>query len=230
MLGNHLGDGLLDAQAFVLRLVDGQPGQILGAEHAGCVRVDFLVGGAFDHQHHFAARWIVHHTVVDFGDGAAADLLVILGEFAAQRHAAVRAEGFQQVVHGVGDAVQRLIEHDGARFRLEHAQMLHALGVLAWQESFVAEAVGGQAGQAQCVEYGAGAGGAGDGQVAFDGAAHDGQTGIVDGGHAGVGNHQHGRTDFHVVEQAVGLIAFVVVVVGDHAAIHVHAETVRQVV
>ena len=166
--------------------------------------------------------------MADFGDGSAADLLVILGQLAAQRHFAIRSEHVKQVGHGFVDAVQGFVEDDGATFRFERAQVLHTFAVLARQEAFVAEAVGRQAGQAQRVEHGGRAGSAGDGQAAFDGAADDRQSRIVDGGHARVGYDEHGGALFDLVEQAVGLVAFVVVVVGDDAAGHADAEAVRE--
>ena len=46
--------------------------------------------------------------------------------------------------------------------------------------------------------------------------------------HARVGYDEHGGALFDLVEQAVGLVAFVVVVVGDDAAGHADAEAVRE--
>lgn len=101
--------------------------------------------------------------------------------------------------------------------------------MLARQESLVAEAIGGQAGKGKRVKHGRGARRAGDGQAAFNGAAHNGQAWIVDGGHAGVGNDEHGRTGFDLIKQTVGLVSLVVVMVGDDSAVHIDAEAASQV-
>ena len=69
-----------------------------------------------------------------------------------------------------------------------------------------------------------------DGQTAFNGTAHDGQAGVVDGGHAGVGYDEHGGAGFDLVEQAVGLVALVVVVIGDDATVHIDAEATGEIV
>ena len=124
--------------------------------------------------------------------------------------------------------MQGLVEHDGAALGLQCAQMLHAFGMFAWKESLIAEAVGRQAGQCERIQYGRGAGRAGDRQAAFDSAAHDGQSRIVDGRHARIGDDQHGGTGFDLVEQTVGLIPLVMVVIGDHTTGHMDAETVGE--
>ena len=124
----------------------------------------------------------------------------------------------------------RLVEHDRAALGLQHAQMLHAFGVLARQEPLITEPVGRQAGERERVEHGARSGRARDRQPTLDGPAHDRQSGIVDGRHARVGYHQHGGAGLHTVEQPVGLGSLVVVVIGDDRAVHVHAESVREVI
>ena len=100
-----------------------------------------LLGSTGDDEHHFATRRIVDDALADFGDGSAADLLVILGQLAAQRHFAIRSEHVKQVGHGFVDAVQGFVEDDGATFRFERAQVLHTFAVLARQEAFVAQLV-----------------------------------------------------------------------------------------
>lgn len=68
------------------------------------------------------------------------------------------------------------------------------------------------------------------GRPRSDGTAHDGQAGVVDGGHAGIGHDEHGGAGFDLVEQAVGLVALVVVVIGDDATVHIDAEATGEIV
>ncbi len=124
--------------------------------------------------------------------------------------------------------MQRLIEHDGPAFGFERTKVLHAFGMFARQESLIAEAVGRQTRQAQRVQHRRRARSAGDGQSTVDGPADNRQTGIVDGGHAGIGDDQHGRALFHLVEQTIGLVTLVMVVVGHHLAGNVDSQTIRK--
>lgn len=106
--------------------------------------------------------------------------------------------------------------------------MLHAVGVLARQEPLVAETVGRQARQRERVEHGGRPGRARDRQAAFDRPAHDREPGIVDRGHAGVGDDEHRGAGLHLVEQSIGLAALVVVVVRHHMAADAHTEPVGE--
>ena len=144
MLGNDLRNRVFDAQIVFLRTVDRQHRQVFDAQRCGGSSVGLLFGSAGNDQHHFAARRLVDHALANLRDGSATDLLKILGKFTAKRHLAVRTEHVKQVGHGIVDAMQGFVKHDGAAFRTQGAQVLHAFGMLARQESFIAEAVGGQ--------------------------------------------------------------------------------------
>ena len=131
MLLHHLRDGVLDTQAVLQSTVDGEHGHVIHAQRAGRGRFGLLVGRAADDQHYLATGRIINHTLVNLVNRAATNLLIILGEFTAQRHAPIRPEHFQQVGHRVVDAMQGLVEHDGAAFGQQRAQILHALGMLS---------------------------------------------------------------------------------------------------
>ena len=131
MLLHHLRDGVLDTQAVLQSTVDGEHGHVIHAQRAGRGRFGLLVGRAADDQHYLATGRIINHTLVNLVNRAATNLLIILGEFAAQGHRAIRAERVQQIVHRIGNAMRRLVEHDGAAFGQQRAQILHALGMLS---------------------------------------------------------------------------------------------------
>ena len=90
--------------------------------------------------------------------------------------------------------------------------------MLARQEAFVAEAVGRQAGQAQrVVEYGGRAGAQVTGRPRSMARRTIASPGSLMVGMPASDTTKHGGALFDLVEQAVGLVAFVVVVVGDDA-------------
>ena len=116
MLLHHLRDGVLDTQAILQRTVDSQHGHIFHAQRAGRGGLGLFTGSAADDQYHLAARRIVNHTLANLSDWTSPDLLIILGELPTQRHRAVRAECVKQIIHRIGDAVRRLVKHNGAAF------------------------------------------------------------------------------------------------------------------
>ena len=136
---------VFDAQIVFPRTVDRQYRQVFYAQRRGDRGIGLFFGSAGDDQHHFTARRLVDHALANLRDGSAANLLEILGKFAAKRHLAVRTEHVKQVGHGIVDAMQSLVKHNGAALRTQRAQVLHAFRMLARQEPFVAESVGRQA-------------------------------------------------------------------------------------
>ena len=119
--------------------------------------------------------------------GAAEHLLVELGELAADGDSAV-AEGGQQVVQGLAEAMWGLEGHEGVLFPGQRLEGRTPFPGLPGQEAEEEEAVGGQARYDQGRRDGGGAGDSHDRDACGRGRSDQLVARIADEGHAGVGD------------------------------------------
>ena len=160
----------------------------------------------------------------ELSERAAAHLLVVLREFAAQGCAAVTAQHLRHARECGGRAPGRFEEDERVRVGGQVLQVARGLPVLAWQEPLEGEAVGGQAGQGEGDERRGGAGQDGEGDARVDGGARQPETGVGDGGHARVGHEDDARSCAGGLDDARGFLGLVVVVQGDEATAQLDAQ------
>src|SRR5581483_5661338 len=159
---------------------------------------------------HDLAPHLVAEAARELGQGAAGDLLVELGELAADRGRPVggeRGEGRQRR----GQAPRRLEGHDGLP-RPEHP--LELAGA-AGQEALEAPAVGGQPRGHERRDHRRGAGQDLDLEVALDAGADQTVARVRDRGRARIRDQRHARSALDLAGELLGALGLVALVIGD---------------
>ena len=159
---------------------------------------------------------------------AAPGLLPGLGEFPADRGAALVAERRAGVGEEVGQPVRSLEEHHRARFPGQLGQPPSPLTGLAWQESLEAEPVRGQPGQGQRDQHRGRAGDDADGNAGGDRGRHQAVARVGDRRHPRVADHDHRPPGQQVHQQRLGAGRLVAVEVGEHPGRALDAEPGQQ--
>ena len=176
-------------------------------------------GGTLDDDRHLAADAGLGPARRARSSGAAAYLLVGLGQLAAHRAAAVGRRAPRPSRPGV--AWVRCGDSKNTRVRCvvgDRREPSSPLPRLARQEALEAEPVDGQPGDRERGEHGRGAGHAGHGDVALDGRGDQPVAGVGDARHPGVGDQHDPVARDEGLEQRLGAEVLVALEVGDDPA------------
>ena len=147
--------------------------------------------------------------------GGAEHFFMELGQLPAQGNPAVRSENSGHVLQGGQKLMGRFVEHHGAGLRSQGVQVLLPAFFCRGEEALKGEAAGGQAGDAQGRDDGAGTGYGGDGNARLGAQPDQVLAGVGDGGGACVGDQGAHLSGLHPLQELLAPGRLVVLVIAD---------------